>query len=59
VSCPWDWVYVVPSQQLHLHLVARTPIGLGSLASAAVADWQHMDLSEARGLVLFWVVRDI
>ena len=38
--------------------MATTPIGLGSLASAAVADWQHMDLSEARGLVLFWVVRE-
>ena len=38
--------------------MATTPIGLGRLASAAVADWQHMDLSEARGLVLFWVVRE-
>ena len=28
------------------------------LASAAVAGWQHMDLSEARGLVLFRVVRE-
>ena len=28
------------------------------LASAAVADWQHMDLSEAHGLVLFRVVRE-
>ena len=33
--------------------MATTPIGLGSLASAAVADWQHMDLPEARGLVVF------
>ena len=45
VSCTW----VVPSQQLHLLLVATTPISFETQST--------MDLSEARGLVLFRVVR--
>ena len=39
-------------------LVATTSIGLRSWQAEWLPGWQHIDLSEARGLVLFWVVRE-
>jgi hypothetical protein len=40
------------------NLVATTSIGLRSWQAEWLPGWQHIDLSEARGLVLFWVVRE-
>jgi hypothetical protein len=39
-------------------LVATTSIGLRSWQAEWLPGWQHIDLSEARGLVLFGVVRE-
>jgi hypothetical protein len=39
-------------------LVATTSIGLRSWQAEWLPGWQHIDLSEARGLVLFCVVRE-
>ena len=50
---PW----VIPSQQLHLRLVATTPISFETESSRAVVRCRTMGLSEARGLVLFRVIR--
>jgi hypothetical protein len=52
VSCPW----VIPSQQLHLLLVATTPISFETY-QAVRCTVSTMGLSEARGLVLFRVIR--
>jgi len=57
VSYPWDLVCVVPSQPLHLHLVATTPIRFLKLSKPCGCTVSTMDLSEARGLLLFRVVR--
>ena len=40
------------------NLVATTSSGLRSWQAEWLPGWQHIDLSEARGLVLFWVVRE-
>ena len=40
------------------NLVATTSIGLRSWQAEWLPGGQHIDLSEARGLVLFWVVRE-
>src|ERR1700730_18215401 len=63
----WVWVFcpLVLAQVLRgstsaasLNLVATTSIGLRSWQAEWLPGWQHIDLSEARGLVLFWVVRE-
>src|SRR5438552_11534420 len=56
VSCPWGWVCVVPYQQLHLLGCddAGRFLKLGKRCGCTVST---MVLSEARGLVLFRVVR--
>ena len=54
-SWPWVWVCVVPSRQFHL-LVATTPISFETIKPCGCTV-STMDLSEARGLVLFRVIR--
>jgi hypothetical protein len=54
-SCPWVWVCVVPSHQFHF-LVATTPISFETIKPCGCTV-STMDLSEARGLVLFRVIR--
>ena len=54
-SCPWDWVCVVPSHWFHF-LVATTPISFETIKPCGCTV-STMDLSEARGLGLFRVIR--
>ena len=54
-SCPWVWVCVVPSHWFHF-LVATTPISFETIKPCGCTV-STMDLSEARGLVLFRVIR--
>src|SRR5713101_1489332 len=49
---------IVPCQQLHLHLVATTPKRFLKRSKPCGCMVSTMDLSEARGLVLFRVVRE-
>src|ERR1700687_4698376 len=56
VACPWGWGCIVPYQQLHLPGCddAERFLKLGKRCGCSVST---MVLSEARGLVLFRVVR--
>jgi hypothetical protein len=56
-SCPWDWVCVVPSQWLHLLCSSDDADRFLKPSKPCGCTVSTMDLSEARGLVLFWVIR--
>src|ERR1700716_3121960 len=53
VSCPW----VIPSQQVHLQISSDDADQFRKLIKPCGCTVSTMDLSEARGLVLFRVIR--